>query len=295
MSLFTLAQADKLGLDDLQAGLAETVITVSDVLSQAPVVRTAGNAYVFNREKQGVDGQLIAADGTITPSSALQLDQIKLSLQGISGQHDILRSMLRAGNTEAEVVAYQSAVKGVGRAFESLVLTGTVAGSNFDGLNAALASDAFASQMVDADSAALSFDFLDDAMSRVVSKGRTPDFIMGNAKAENKIKALLRSAGGTSSVEINGRLFQTYDGVPFLRNDFIPTVDGETTVYAGNWETGSQDGLALVVPEGDIFVADAPMPLTAAGKYVNRYLVVMMGALAIHNVKGIAAITNVAV
>ena len=289
MALFTLAEASNVGLDDLQVGLAETVITVSDFLGQLPVMPVAGNAYVFNREKTGIDGQLIAADGTITDSSALDIDRVSLALQGISGQFDVTGltqaqgAGANAGN-DPEVVASQNAAKGIARKFNALALAGTVRANQFDGLTAAVESVAFASQLVDAAGAALSFSLIDDAKSRVVSKGSQVDFLMGNAKTENKIKALLRAAGGVTTIELNGKYFVAYDGVPFIRNDYA----ADDYLYAGNFEEGAKEGVALVVPQGDIFRMDAPIVLEA--KDATRYRMKMYGSLAIHNIKGLSAV-----
>lgn len=291
MALYTLAQTEKLGLDDLQAGIAETIITVSDFVANLPIVQTYGNAYVFNRELTLIDGQLIGADGTVTDSSALTHSKVSLALQGISGQFDIL------GINQAQGVGYnagqdpiavglQSAAKGIARKFEALTLTGTVGASNFDGLDAALNSAAFTGQTVDGSAGALSFDMLDSAKSLVTSKGKRVDFIMGNAKSENKIKKLLRAAGGVTTVELNGKYFTSYDEVPFIRNDYMT----DAQIYFGNWEEGGKEGLALVVPQGDIFRMDAPFVLE--GKDATRHRVKMYGSLAIHNVKGISVIEN---
>jgi hypothetical protein len=304
MALYTFAEMSKLGLDDLQTGLAETVITVSDWMGLLPVQSVAGNAYVFNRENTGIDGQLIGTDGTITDSSAIVTDKVSLKLRGISGQFDVLGIDLAQGSganagNDPVGMALKSAAKGIARKFESLTVTGTVAANDFDGLDAAIA--AFSGQVIDltATDPALTFAHLDQLLSKVQSKGRQVDFIMGNSGVENAIRALMRTAGGVTTIELNGKYFMSYNGVPFIRNDWISSdIDGvtggnQTNIYAGNWEEGGKEGVAMVVPEGPIFRPETPFILEA--KDATRYRLKMYGSLACHNSKGLAMLKSVTV
>lgn len=305
MSLMTFTELAKLGQDDLQAGLAQTIVTNSAFLAMLPVVQVDGNAYAFNREATLPNAALVAVDGTYTPAVTPTFTSIALALRGVVGQHDISTLNMKQGTggnrgNDPSALAYSLAAKQITRTVEGLVLTGTVAANSFDGIDAlltAIGSD----QLIDltATDPALTFAHLDDMCSRVTSKGTRPDFIMGNARAENAIKALMRAAGGVTMMELNGRQFTSYDGIPFIRNDYIAAdIDGgaalnQTNIYAGNWDDGGMNGLALVVPSGDMFDVEAPFRPDSA--LLSRHRVSAYISMAVHSIRGIACLRSVTV
>lgn len=288
MAVFTLAEAQKLGLDDLQAGIAETIWTTAPVLSALPFMQISGNALTFNREKTLVDGQYVAADGTITDSSALTNDKVTVSLQPYSGQSDIPNSQLRQqigvnGGNDLRGIHLMSAAKGVSRKFLTDMVSGTVANNGFDGLRTLLASTPFSAQVEDAANGDFSLDLVDAAIIRL--KGR-PDFIMGNGKAEAAFKKALRAAGGVTTVELNGQFFTAYDGIPFLRNDYIAadyvsgTAGNQTDIYFGSWGDGTpSSGVQALTSSGDLFTIEE-FP-TMEDKSATRVRVILDAAVTI--------------
>jgi hypothetical protein len=302
MASFTLADNKNLGLDDLQAGIAETIVTVAPGLGLIPFNTVAGNAYAFNREKTLVDGQLIAADGTITDSSEMTTDLIQIALKGISGQADIANLQLHqqiganAGNNTLSLLV-ASAAKGVARKYQDMLINGTTGANGWDGLAAIMASTAFANQVEDAANAAFSFDLLDNALAR---NGVRPQWIMGNAKAENAFKKLLRAAGGVTMTELNGVQFVSYENIPFIRNDYIAadnvggTAGNQTNIYTGTWDDGTASGgLAGLTTAGSMFRVDQFDKLE--GKDATRVRVVMYGAAAAFSPVQMSVLKNVTV
>ena len=249
-----------------------------------------------------VDGQLIAADGTITDSSAMSTDLIQIALKGISGQADVANLQLaqqigaNAGNdTLALLVA--SAAKGVARKYQDMLINGTVAANGWDGLTATFSDAAFAGQVEDAADAAFSFDLVDAALSRTAVK---PTWIMGNAKAENAFRKALRAAGGVTMTELNGVQFMSYEGIPFIRNDYIATdIDGvtagnQTNIFMGTWDDGTASGgLAGIATSGPLFRVDTFDKLE--GKDATRVRVVMYGAAAVFSPVQVAMLKSVTV
>lgn len=301
MANFTLANNKLLGLDDLQLGVAETIVTAAPMLSAMPFNVVQGNAYAFNREKTLVDGQLIAADGTITDSSAYESELVQIALKGISGQADIANLQLAQGvglpnNTLAILTA--SAAKGVARKYQDMFINGTVGANGWDGLEAHFAQAAFTGQVVDAADAAFTFDLVDSALSLVV--GARPQWIMGNGKAENAFRKAMRASGGVTTIELNGVYFMAYDGIPFIRNDYIATdIDGgtagnQTNIYMGTWDDGSaMGGVAGIAPAGALLRVDEFNKLE--GKDATRVRVVMYGAMGVFSPVQIAKLGSVTV
>lgn len=302
MASFTLANNKLLGLDDLQAGIAETIVTVAPGLGLLPFNTVAGNAYAFNREKTLVDGQLIAADGTITDSSEMSTDLIQIALKGISGQADISNLQLAQqiganGGNDTLALLVASAAKGVARKYQDMLINGTVGANGWDGLTATFSDAAFAAQIEDAADAAFSFDLVDSALSRTAVK---PQWIMGNAKAENAFRKAMRAAGGVTIQELNGVQFMTYEGIPFIRNDYIATdIDGvtagnQTNIFMGTWDDGTASGgIAGLATAGSLFRVDQFDKLE--GKDATRVRVVMYGAAAVFSPVQVAMLKSVTV
>ena len=94
-------------------------------------------------------------------------------------------------------------------------------------------------------------------MSQVLSKGGVVDALIMPRELVNKMRALLRAAGGASIEEYRdlpdgtGRVL-TYNGAVILRNDDIRTnitrgTGTTTSFYAVCWDGGIRsDGLALI-------------------------------------------------
>jgi hypothetical protein len=123
---------------------------------------------------------------------------------------------------------------------------------------------------------------------------------MGNAKVENAFRKALRAAGGVTMMELNGKQFMSYEGIAFVRNDYIATdIDGgtagnQTNIYFGSWDDGSATGgLAGIAPFGDLFgVTDIP---TLEAKAASRMRVVMFAAATVFSPLAVSRLLSVTV
>lgn len=244
MASVTLAEASKLGLDDLKAGVIENIVTVNPMYNVMPFMPIAGNAMTFNRENVLGDIQLAAIDGTITAKAAATFTKVTATLTTIVGDAEvnglIQSQLVDTVNHRATQIA--SKAKAVGREYQRLMVLGDSANANeFDGLTKLITT---AGQIVAGGSGALTFGMMDDVIQKVQAK-EVPDFIIMHGKMINKLKALLRGLGGTTAeyVAMGDGMVLMYDGIPIFRNDWIKINAGAGTdeheVYAGCWDDSS--------------------------------------------------------
>lgn len=99
--------------------------------------------------------------------------------------------------------------------------------------------------------AALSFGTLETLRDSVKNRGGKLVFVM-NAALRRKYNALVRATNGAgpATVELSGMQFPSFDGIPILRNDNIPSTESGTSsgttlssVYLGNF--GFEDGIFM--------------------------------------------------
>lgn len=125
-----------------------------------------------------------------------------------------------------------AASEAIVRAFKRLFITGNSANNEFDGL------DRFvdASMTVDAGSggAPISFKLLDELLEKFPTSAE-PTAIIVHPRTYLSIKALLRTlyaAPEQVMLPNFGRPVMAYNGIPILRNEYIPIVNNLTSVYA---------------------------------------------------------------
>lgn len=288
----TFAQVSLFGTDDLQSGLAESLVTASPGIGAIPVERVSGNAYTFVRKTSKGSAGIVAADGTLSGATSPTVKQVTVNLSGVYGQEDIPNLLLRQGvggnqGTDTKAFYVQNAVTQVSDSFLSALITGTTVGNGFDGLSTLLDDAEFAGQKVTGATGNL-LDLVDDAKSRVLVSGGSLPVIMGNASMERKFKTAYRALGGASVVEINNTIFQAYDGSIFIRNDFIPNAASASDLYILSF---GGNGVSMVVPEGEIFSYTEFPSLEM--KDATRARVILYAAAIVRSVQSVAVIKGI--
>lgn len=316
MATITLLEASKLGLNDLAAGVAEEVVTADQFFRHLPFNTVFGNAYTYNRE--GTPGNVASlAIGAATSSVKTQAtySQVSVPLTSIIGDaevNDLLIAQGVGGNAGNDLVAQviASKAKQVGREYSRQIAVGNASapgqsvsgdtnGQEFDGIATVLATAAFSSQVKDLAGEELTAEDLDELID-AIHVGRA-DFIVANSAAIRKIRAILRASGGVTMEEVGGYQYQTYNGIPFYRNDYFPVTAGTggdpdtANIYAGAWDDGSrQYGLAGIMAANGYGLNVVPVGEAENGDY-GIWRVKMYGSFAIHSTKSVAVLKNVKV
>jgi len=316
MASILLAEAKKLGLDDLSAGVAETVATTDDFAAILPFNLTQGNSYAFNREgTPGNVASLAIGGSTSGVKTQVTFAQKALALTSIIGDAEVNGLIIAQGvganvGNDPVAAAIASKAKQVGREYMRQVAVGNLAspGSSvsgvtntqeFDGLETMFTSDAaFAAQDLDQADAPLTLDMLDALIDQI--KVGDASWIMANNKGIRKIRSLLRGVTGVEMREVAGRQLLMYNGIALIRNDWLSQdVDGVTAgsqvdIYAGSFDDGSRTGGAsgIIPTVGGIAVQEVGP--AEAGDY-DIWRIKMYGGFAVHSPLAVARLKSVTV
>ena len=306
MASITLAESAKLAQDDFVAGVIENVITVNRMFEVLPFDGIDGNALAYNRENVLGDVDVEGVGDTIGAKAAATHTQITSSLTTIIGDAEVngLVQATRSGDgNDQTAVQIASKAKSAGRKYQDMLVNGTGASNQFDGLLNLCASGQTVTPGTNGD--ALSFVIMDEMMDLVTDKDGTVDYLTMKARTIRSYKALLRALGGASINEVvtlpSGAEVMAYSGVPIFRNDWIPVnlVQGSlsdgTAIFAGTLDDGSRShgiaGLTASKASG-MHVVDVG---EAETKDERIWRVKWYAGLALFSEKGLAchqAITN---
>ena len=250
MPSITLIEAAKLSQDDLVSGIIANIVTVDRFYGVLPFEPVEGPAAVYNRENVLGDVQMLGVGGTITAKASTTFTQVTSALKRIVGDAEVDNFVEATHSDTTDQLAVQVAgkAKAVGRKYANLLLNGTGANEEFEGL-LTLAS-AGQTLIAGANGATLSFELLDELLDRVTAKDGKVDFLMMHGRTIRSLKALLRAQGGAGIVETlelpSGEEVLEYEGVPVFRNDWMPTNQTQgssttcTSIIAGCLDDGSR-------------------------------------------------------
>ena len=253
MSTVTLAESAKLCQDQLVSGLIESIITVNQLYELLPFAGIDGNSIAYDRENALGDVQVAGIDPvtgstTITAKNPATFTQVTSSLTTIIGDAEVngLIQATRSAINDQTAIQIASKAKTAGRKYQDMVINGTGANDQFDGLIN------LCTQYANTGAAGKNLDFgvMDEMIDLVTSADGRVDFILMPGRTIRAYKALLRALGGVTIEEMyvlpSGQKIISYSGTPIFKNDWIPvnqTKGGQancTTIFAGVLDDGSQ-------------------------------------------------------
>ncbi|YP_009966490.1 major head protein [Pseudomonas phage vB_PaeS_PAO1_Ab19] len=304
MASVTLVESAKLALDDLVAGVIENVITVNRMYEMIPFDGISGNALAYNRENALGDVQVAGVDTTITAKAPATFTKVTSELTTIIGDAEVnglIQATRSSDGNDQTAIQVASKAKSCGRKFQDMLINGTGANDEFEGLINLVASGQTLGNGTNG--AALSFEKLDELLDTVTDKDGEVDYLTMHARTLRSFNALLRALGGASIGDVvtlpSGAEVPAYRGVPIFRNDYIPTnqtvgtSSNCTTVFAGTFDDGSRThGIAGLTAEeaAGIQVEDVG-PAETKDNYITR--VKWYCGLALFSEKGLAALPGV--
>ncbi len=263
MPSVTLPESAKLAQSQLVAGIIESIVTVNRMFQVLPFVGIDGNSLAYNREQAlgsaGVAGvgDDITTDvvdpitGTVGGKDPATFERVNANLTTILGDAEVngLVQATRSGDgNDQKAVQIASKAKKVGRVFQHMLINGTGAGNQFDGLGNLCP----VSQKVDTgvNGALFALDILDDLINLIKDKDGQVDYFTMNGRTINSYFRALRALGGASITETvqlpSGDSVPGYRGVPIFRNDYIAIDQTKgsqadtTTIFSGTLDDGSQ-------------------------------------------------------
>lgn len=264
MASQTLAEAGKLTTDMIVQGVIADIIDVNPMFSVLPFAGYSGQAIVCNRENALGDAGLFAVDAAITAKAAATFTQYTFTSTKLIGDVE-MDGLVQAQNASAGVdqlaIEIGSKAKSIARLFQTGMATGDGISPNMNSLHSMVDSGQYTTASA---GQALSFALLDEMLDLVLSKDGETDWIMMPARTMRSYKVLLRALGGVPGDWVinlpDGRTTIGYESIPVFKNTFLSVVETAngaalsggalTSVWAGNWDDGSQKvGVSAIHPE----------------------------------------------
>lgn len=308
MASQTLAEAGKLTNDMIVQGVIADIIDVNPMFSVLPFAGYSGQAIVCNRENALGDAGLFAVDAAITAKAAATFTQYTFTSTKLIGDVE-MDGLVQAQNASAGVdqlaIEIGSKAKSIARLFQTGMATGDGISPNMNSLHSMVDSGQYTTASA---GQALSFALLDEMLDLVLSKDGETDWIMMPARTMRSYKVLLRALGGVPGDWVinlpDGRTTIGYESIPVFKNTFLSVVETAngaalgggalTSVWAGNWDDGSQKvGVSAIHPEsvpGGIMVEDIGKQEAKDNSVVR---VKQYANFASFNRKGIARLTSI--
>ncbi|MBF6606799.1 MAG: phage major capsid protein [Chloroflexi bacterium] len=217
----SLAEAAKLSNDVVLQGVYESIINTSDISGVLPYFEMQGNALTYNRENAAATVAWRAV-GDVWTEDVPTYTQITTQLAIVGGDADVDKYIQtsRSNIQDIRATVIMGKAQALAREWDDKIINGSGAANQPTGIKNLIVSGQTLTN--GANGATLTLDILDILIDQV--KGGTPDLLLMSRRARRSINKLFRASG--ASVETRqafGRFIQTYNGIPIMISDYIPT------------------------------------------------------------------------
>lgn len=228
----TLVQAQVLSKDVLQAGVIETIVKESSVLSVLPFQTIEGNAYSYNVEKVLPTVAFRSVNEAYTANEA-QFETRSENLVILGGDVELDRFIIQTLSNVNDQMAVQimEKAKAIANTFTKTFFKGNKATNpkEFDGLDVRIAGTG---QEIDAIGKVTDREMLDKLNELLDAVRGGADAIFLNKRSRRRILAILQNSNHyvEQGSDAFGRPVQMYAGVPLMvvENEILP----DTDIYA---------------------------------------------------------------
>lgn len=293
------AEAEKLQLPELIRGVIEEIVTTDEMTFNVVPFKNIGSAliYEYNRELSlgAQAAEYIVPETTdATGESAATFTKIQVKPTVLIAAVDVPR--LYRGDPIQTATQLQKKAKQVARLFaqQMVVGSGTIPQMNSLVSVAGTGSQTFAAG---ASGAALSLTFLDQVCDLIPNGANA---LIMPSRTIRSYKALLRSAGGTDAAMMQlpnySRPVLTYNGIPILKNDWLPLTETEggsgaacNSIYAVRFN--EDDGVCAIMSGGS--VVDVTGPIAIKNSDRDNYVVTMRTNFAVHSTLSLARVRGI--
>jgi len=277
MAVVNIAQAAALSQVSLARGIALSIVTVDNWIANLPFIQVSGGSYTYSRETSTVGSAAFIAPGGTSSQTQAVFTRISEPLTRIEAlaQVDNFAAIAQSDINDQIAVTVAAKAKGMARLFQQQCIVGNKGSgiTQFNGLRNLIATAQRIDPSGTTSATTLSFALMDRMLASITAADGRIDFIVMNVKMINKLRALYRALGGTSTeheveIWVPDRMRPDrmrplnvlgYAGVPIYRNDWCSLTEtvnasdtATTEIYSGQWEditAPSLTGLAGLLPE----------------------------------------------
>jgi hypothetical protein len=217
-------EAEKLSNNQLVAGVIEEIIEKDELFALLPFVGVNGKAYVYDRENALPSADFLDPNDVVNEGGAT-FTEVTAKLRILAGDVDVDKFLQETMSDTNDQKAVQIGLKakGVARKFKQTLADGDAAvdTKSFDGLQKMVA----VAQTINAatNGAALTLAMLDQLLDQVPNGADALVMRPGTIRA---YRSLLYTTGGITPAMVEipnfGQPVLGHNGVPILRNDFLP-------------------------------------------------------------------------